>query len=180
MDTKEMLSLLDSWENLEMVVHELGVRPELFAVLMDVAINSREEKSWRAAWIADKIHDKKPELLKPYINKIIEQLAIEKQTGKKRHFLKLVSINNVPEKHFGFLVDYCLKVLTAEEEPPAVRVHAMQLLYNISEVEPGLKNELLAVLEYQMEYHPSPGIISRGSKLAKKLHFQINSFSNEL
>ncbi len=171
-----MLSLLDSWENLDLVIHEFTVRPELFSVLMEVAIHSKEDKSWRAAWIADKIHDKKPELLQPYIEPIIEQLAVEKQIGKKRHFLKLVSINDVPEKHFGFLVDYCLNVLTAEEEPPAVRVHAMQLLYNISEAEPGLKNELLAVLEYQMEYHPSPGIVSRGSKLAKKLQAQISSY----
>jgi hypothetical protein len=50
----------------------------------------------------------------------------------------------------------------------------MQILYNISEIETDLKAELLAVVEHEMEYHSTAGILSRGSKLANKLRNQIS------
>jgi hypothetical protein len=49
----------------------------------------------------------------------------------------------------------------------------MQILYNISEKEPELKHEILAVIEDEMENHSSAGIISRGRKLAGKLKGQL-------
>ncbi|MCF6332211.1 MAG: hypothetical protein L3J11_02920 [Draconibacterium sp.] len=83
-------------------------------------------------------------------------------------------MNEIPENQFCFLVDYCLNALTSAKEPPAVRVHAIQILYNISEIETGLKPEILAVIKHEMEYHSTAGIISCGSKLAKKLRNQIS------
>jgi hypothetical protein len=65
-----------------------------------------------------------------------------------------------------------MKTLTSAKEPLAVRVHAMQILYNISEKEPDLKPEILAIFEHVMENHSSPGIISRGKKLVQKLRKQ--------
>jgi len=49
----------------------------------------------------------------------------------------------------------------------------MQVLYNISEKEPELKPEILALIENEMENHFSAGILSRGGKLADKLRKQI-------
>jgi hypothetical protein len=48
----------------------------------------------------------------------------------------------------------------------------MQVLYGISENEPDFKPELIQIIEQEMEYRPTPGIISRGSKLLKKLRKQ--------
>ena len=95
------------------------------------------------------------------------------QSGKKRHFLKLISLNKIDEKHYLFLMDYCLDAFTSGKEPVAVRVHAMQILFNLSENEPDFKPELLAIIQHEMELHPSAGIHSRGKKLAKKSHRQI-------
>jgi hypothetical protein len=81
-------------------------------------------------------------------------------------------MNEIDEEYFGFLVDFCLDKLSSDKEPPAVRVHAMQILYNISEKVPELKPELIAVIEHEMTYHSTAGILSRGSKLVKKLQKQ--------
>lgn len=169
----ELIELLDSWENLEITIREIIENPEYFGLLMSIALYNKEQKSWRAAYLADKIHDDFPELLQPFLPEIIAQLKIEKNLSKKRHFLKLISMNEIDKNHFGFLVDFCLQALTSAKEPPAVRVHAMQILYNISELETDLKPEVLAVIEHEMEYHSTAGILSRGSKLAKKLRTQI-------
>lgn len=173
MTNPELLEVIDSWENLEPAIQEIGNNPEHLPVLMDLALYSNAPKSWRAAWMADKIHDQFPYLIIPWLDQMIQTLKNELQTGKKRHFLKLISLNNLHKKHYLFLMDYCLDAFTSGKEPVAVRVHAMQILFNLSETEPGFKPELLAIIQHEMELHPSAGISSRGKKLAKKLIMQI-------
>lgn len=174
MTKKELVEILDSWENMEITIIEISNNPEYFKLLMSIALHNKEQRSWRAAYLADKIHDDFPEMLHPFLPEITAQLKSEKNTSKKRHFLKLISMNLIEEEQFGFLVDFCLNALTSAKEPPAVRVHAMQILFNISEIEVDLKPEILAVIEHEMEYHGTAGILSRGKKLAGKLHHQIN------
>lgn len=173
MEKENLLELIDSWENLAFAIREIVHHPERFSALMEIALYNSEHKSWRAAYLADKIHDDHPELLLPFIKPIIDQLKTENNSSKKRHFLKLLSMNEIPSKHSGFLIDYCINALTSAKEPPAVRVHAMQILCNISEKEIELKPEILAIIEHEMEYHATAGILSRGSKIAKKLRKQV-------
>lgn len=173
MTKEELVELLDSWDNIEIVVKELSHSPEYFRLLMSIALHNHEQRSWRAAYLADKIHDDHPEMLIPYLPEIIKKLETENNGSKKRHYLKLIGMNTIEPKFFGFLVDYCLTAFTSAKEAIAVRVHAMQILFNISEKEKDLKPEILAVIEHEMEFHSTAGIISRGSKLAKKLRQQI-------
>lgn len=173
MEKENLVELIDSWENLAFAIREIVNHPELFSALMDIALNHPEQKSWRAAYLSDKIHDDYPELILPFIEPIIMQLKRENNASKKRHFLKLLSMNEIPQEHFGFLVDYCINAFTSAKEPTAIRVHAMQILYNISEMEKELKPEILAIVEHEMEYHASAGILSRGSKIAGKLRKQL-------
>ncbi len=173
MKKEELKELLDSWDNIELLIKEISHNPHYFSLLMSIALHNTEAKSWRAAYLADKIHSDFPELLRPYLPEIIIKLASEKNDSKKRHYLKLISENNIEPQYFGFLVDYCLTAFTSAKETVAVRVHAMQVLYNISEIETDLKPEILSTIEHEMEFHATAGILSRGSKLAKKLRQQI-------
>lgn len=175
MNKEELQSLIDYWENIEYTVSEIIKNPDYYSILMEIALYSDNPKSWRAAYMADQIHENHPELILPFIDKIIEQLKVEKSKSKKRHFLKQISLNTIPEESHIFLVDYCLNAFTSAKEDVAVRVHAMQILFNISEKEPELKHEILAVIEAEMEFHPTAGILSRGRKLAQKLRKQIEN-----
>jgi len=172
MTKTQLIELINLWENLPYLVNEITQTPEYYSMLMDIALYNPHQKSWRAAYLVDKINDSYPELLKPFLNKMIEQVKIEKSVGKRRHFLKLISVNSLPQDQQGFIFDFCLKTFKSAKEPVAVRVHAMQILYNISEVEPDLKPELLDIIEHEMKYHSSAGIVSRGKKLANKLRLQ--------
>lgn len=173
MTENELYDLLDSWENIELVTKEIIQNPKEFDVLMSVALYHPKQRSWRAAYLVDKIHDEVPEMVIPYLPAIIEKLEVEDNASKRRHWLKLISMNLVDESFFGFLFDYCIKIFTSAKEAIAVRVHAMQILYNISEREPDLKPEVLEIIEHELEYHSTAGIRSRGGKLVKKLHAQI-------
>ena len=173
MTEDELLDLIDSWENLELIIANLEHKPDVFPAVMRVALYSKHPKSWRAVWIADKYHDNHPEELLPFLDEIILTLKRESHHGKKRQFLKLISLNTPGEQHHPFLMDYCMNAFTDGMEPVGIRVYALQILFNISEKEPDLKVELLAVIEHEMELHPSPGIRAKGRNLAKRLAKQI-------
>ncbi|WP_167615885.1 hypothetical protein [Maribellus sediminis] len=172
MTEKDLLGLLESWDNFEILLAELRSNPQHLPALMQIAIYSDHRNSWRAIYLADKLHENQAEIIEPYLEEILEQLKTEQHHGKKRHFLKLISLNSIPEQHFGFLMDYCLNTFTSAKEPIANRVHAMQILYNISETEPDLKPELIEIIQQEIEHHPTPGIRSRGNKLLQKLRKQ--------
>ncbi|HYQ58245.1 MAG TPA: hypothetical protein VEP89_12970 [Draconibacterium sp.] len=178
MTKEELFNHLDTWENIEIITAAMLNDPKQFNTLMDLALNNTQQRSWRAAYLADKIHDEKPELLQPYLPSIIEKLKTEKNDSKRRHWLKLISMNKIEINFIGFLFDYCIKTFTSGNEPVAVRVHAMQILYNISEMEPDFKSEVLQLIEHEIEYHPTAGIRARGRKLATKLYKQIQQISS--
>jgi hypothetical protein len=174
MTKTELLECLYSWENLELLIRKFETQPKHIRTLMELALTSHDPKSWRAAWIAEKIYENHPKLLRPWLDPIIYALESEKHPAKKRHFLKHISLNEPAERHHSFLLDFCLKTFTSAEEPIAVRVYAMQILFNISEKEPGFKPELLSTIENEIELHPSAGICSRGRKLKKELIAQMH------
>ncbi|MFW6289578.1 MAG: hypothetical protein ACOC0R_01315 [Mariniphaga sp.] len=175
MTTDELHEFITSWENHELIINEALNNSGHPNLLLDIALRSKRPKSWRAAWIVDKINDKKPDLIEPHINSMIIQLKKETSSSKKRHFLKLISQHKTATEHHAFLLDYCTACFTSAGEPIAVRVYALQILYNISETEPELKPELLSIIHHETELHPSAGIKSRGRKLAKKLQVEINN-----
>jgi hypothetical protein len=59
--------------------------------------------------------------------------------------------------------------LKSGKEPAAVRVHAMQILYNTAVKEPELIPEILLIIEDELENHSTAGITSRGRKLIANL-----------
>ena len=153
MTKNELIDLINSWENLQYLQNELVKKPELYRLLIEIAFYDKNPKSWRAAYLVDKINDKNPEMLQPFISEMIEQLKVEQNESKKRHFLKLISMNDLPFDELGFLTDYCIDVFTSDKMPVAVRVHAMQVLYNITEKQTDLKSEILLIVEHEMENH---------------------------
>ena len=172
MNRQELYDLLDSWENIQILIQHLIDHPEQIDLLMDIALNDTRKSSWRAAWLIDKVHEKQAGLIQPYIPEMILALRSINDDAKKRHFLKLISLNRLPGQQLSFLLDFCLNEFTNANQAVAIRVHAMQVLYEISETEPEFKHELIQLIGHEIEYHNSPGISSRGRKLLKKLAVQ--------
>lgn len=170
MNRDELYELLLSGENVPILSNFLADDPHLLEQLIEIAVSDPKKETWRAFWIVDKIHEKKPELIQPYLGKMIKALETIDNPSKLRHLLKVISLNMIPEESLSFLLDYSIQKLTDPGFPIAVRVHAMQILYAISEQEPEFKPELIQLIEHEMEYHTSGGINARGKNLLKKLY----------
>lgn len=119
--------------------------------------------------MVDKIHEKHPELVVPYFPALTDFVLSTQNAGKKRHLLKLISLHDIPEENMALLLNYCTEVFSNATEPVAVRVHAMQILFNIAQKEPDFAGELIELIKQETEYHGSAGIRSRGQKIIQKL-----------
>jgi hypothetical protein len=169
MTKKELQEIIDSWENMPLVISYIWEHPESMDILLGIATDDTQSRNWRAMYLVDQIHDQYPELVLPYFPKMTKFLLSTKNSSKKRHLLKLISSHDVPEKDLVVLLEFCIQEFTNAAEPVAVRVHAMQILYNIALKEPDFAGELIDLIENEIEYHGSAGIANRGWKLVNKL-----------
>jgi hypothetical protein len=170
MDEVDVRELIQSWENLYLLVNVISDYPEYLDLIVDRAFNDSQPENWRAAWMIDKIHERHPDMVVPYLPAITEFLFTTQSQGKKRHFLKLISLHPIDNEHVGLLLDFCLDLFADGKEPVSVKCHAMQVLYNIALEEPEFANEFAQLIENEIEYHTTPGISSRGKKLLQKLY----------
>lgn len=169
MKKEDAIDIINTWENLNFYIQQISKHPEDLKVLFDIASDDSKQEYWRAAYLIDRLADDFPDLIEPCIPDMINALKKTNNTSKVRHYLKLISQYPINKEEMDFLFNYCLDAFTNTGFPVAVRVHAMQVLYEISEVEPGLKPELIHIIENEMELHPTPGIKTRGRKLIQKL-----------
>ncbi len=174
MKKEELVRFLDAWENMTLLFSDKGQAALHFQPLMEIALHGNDKVTWRASWAVNKINDMIPGIASGWIDRLVDALPQTLHHGKKREFLKMISLYPLPEGREGFLLDYCLDKMTSPKENVSTRVYCMQILYNISERETGLKEELLQIIDQEMEYHPSPGIKARGKRLVSRLKKEIS------
>jgi hypothetical protein len=175
MTKAELIDFLENWENMSLLFENREQALIHFPALMEIAMEGNERVNWRACWAADKINESIPGIAADWIPRLTEALTGLNHSGKKRQYLKLISMYPISEGNESFLFEYCLDKLNDDAEDVSVRVYAMQILYNISEKEQELKEELLQIIEQEMEYRSTPGILTRGKKLASKLRKEIHN-----
>ncbi len=174
MNQQELTELLGSWENLHLICGDRDKAFSLTPLLLDVALRDKGDHSWRAAYVLDKINESLPGSADAWVKDLIDALPGLVHPGKKRQFLKLISMSRLPERQMGFLLDYCAERLAAQRESISVKAYAMQILYNISEKEPGFKPELIEILSHAILFHPEPGVVAKGRKLVSKLQKDLH------
>jgi len=140
----------------------------LFNQLFHLIFSEDKRLAWRSCWIVDTASEELPELLADKIPEIITGLTSTKNSSLKRHFTRILCRYKIPEEYLGVVVNRCFELLVPSE-PAAVRVFAMQLIFNISQKLPDLKGELICVLETLMEEGASAGFLNRSGKLLRQL-----------
>ncbi|MFC2102096.1 hypothetical protein ACFLS7_03795 [Bacteroidota bacterium] len=151
----------------------LKQRPELFDAMVAVYFANEESASRRAVWAIDLFTEENPDLLLPLIDPIVEHLPQFEHDGLKRHSLRMLARSPLPKENLGLLVTLCFDLLLSPAETPAVKVYAMEVLYNASMAEPDLRKELIDSIEWRFR-EASAGVRSRGEKILKRLYRDIS------
>ncbi|MBE0649169.1 MAG: hypothetical protein IH596_15460 [Bacteroidales bacterium] len=92
--------------------------------------------------------------------------------GMKRHSPRMLARSPLPEENPGLLISLCFGYLLSPAETPAVKVYAMEILYNASCAEPDLRQELIDTIEWRFR-EESAGVRSRGEKILKRHYKDI-------
>lgn len=154
---------------IERAVHYVGSNNELFGNLVSIMLSGKSPLPQRAAWAISIITDQQPWLLKPYIEQLTGQICNFEHPALTRCILRYLCVNEIPDNQMGSLLNLCYKYLLDLRTPIAVRVYSMQIIFNISEYEPGLKEELKLTLESLYDTGSS-GFQNRAGRLLKQLN----------
>ena len=156
----------DHWRT---IIETVSQSSSLFSNLVDFAYDPDETLSFRASWILDKCTEQHPQLLDEVkIAKIVTNTVNHTNQSVIRASLRLLSREKLSTSTLGILTNQCFRWLGSNSSSIAVKVHAMQVLYNITLKEPGLKNELKILIEDQLP-NGSAGFKSRGKRILKQL-----------
>ena len=158
----------------DMAVHTIGENQALFKKVLDFALEDNDQYAMRAARVIYLTAINHPELIRPYLNKIIHELSGFKNDGLKRSMTRILSehYTELNEESQGILVDVCFKYLMDTNEKIALKIYSMDILYNLSQIYPEIKKELIFSIENQLPY-ASAAIKSRGKKMMKKLYLEM-------
>ena len=168
MDYKTLLMQQLSRRHIEYVAHCIGNNEKEFERLMDIMLYDKEPVVQRAAWAMGVCLEKRPELLSPYVETLIEELPRFSNNGVKRQVLKALTTCDISENFKGKIADLCFCWLQASDTPVGVKIHCMQILSNIAVQHPDLALELRTVIIEQIPRN-SVGFASRGRKILKQL-----------
>jgi len=168
MQLKSLFADETSRANTDFVLNIILQKPELLNELTDLVFLKEEPFSRRAIWVLDICDEGHPELIDPFIGVIIENLTLEGHNAYKRHSLRILSRHKIPEVYKVKVFDFCLKIVTGNEAT-APKLHAINILYQFADNEPGLKHELTAAIEIGIQ-EGSVGLKNIGQKTLRKLN----------
>lgn len=170
-DFQTMVNNMMSMKEAEWIAISAIENPAIFIKLYEYSHSPDKRLAFRASWTLSKVCDKFPELIYPYLSKIVESLNKIDNESTLRSFLRIISLSNlgkINSRQHGMLADYCFSSLKSGFSAIAVKVYSMDILYRLSLIYPELANELSASIRILME-DGSAGITARGSMILKKL-----------
>lgn len=169
MNFSNLLENTHSKATTTLIVDEIEANPSRLDELMQLLLGNDSLLAQRAAWPFSFVAEKNPELVKKYIPKLIEKLEIkDDHPAIKRNILRAFQYFNFSSEHEGKLLNISFNLLNDFEQPVAIKVFAMTVVYNLSKKYPEIKNELKISIENLLP-NGSAGIKSRGNKILKKI-----------
>jgi len=173
MDIREFLNLHSSRLNADILADKIEEDPDVYDQVWKIMLEEEHPVSMRAVWSLTIFAKRHPYFMKPRAGEIIEALQITPSSSVRRCLLNLLTHADLPEEQAGYLFDYCIEIIESPSAEIAQKAYAMTILYNISEKEPDLKPELIALFESQMDDEHG-GIIARARILLKKLYKDLS------
>lgn len=169
MNIREQLLVEMSRSHMEYIANTIEAEPHQINWLFQLCLKNEPKVSLRAAWVLSILGDRRSTVLLPYVPDMIQSIELLSHQGIHRLFLRYLADIYIPDEWQGKIYDLCFRWLVSSAEPIAVKIHCMQILFNIAQKEPELKRELLLVLE-DLASHESAGIRNRCLKLTSKLY----------
>ena len=147
------------------IVEYVGNDPERFRELMKIFLGKEYRPTQRASWAVNYCAEHHPELVKPYLTKLIGLLETEDgHDAIRRNVARLLQFVKIPAKLRGRTYAACYDLVDDPQQPVAVRVFALTVAANLARNEPDLMNEL-RLMSSKYLAGASAGFLSRARKV---------------
>lgn len=168
MNIREELLKEHSKKQTTKIVNFIGNDAKKFKELMYLFFNDEYRVVQRSAWVVNNCAEAHHELIKPYLEKMIDYLQKPVHDAVRRNTVRIFQFIDIPKKLTGKVASVCFDLLQSKKEPVAVKVFSMTVLSKLCNKEPGLINELHLIIEAQLPYSTA-GFKSRAKKVLKQL-----------
>ncbi len=178
-ELKKMINGMMSTKEVEWVANSAIENPEIFRKLIDFSYSEDKRLAFRSSWTLTKVCDNYPELINPYLPRIIEALDKVDNESAQRSFLRILSLcewHSLNNRHHGMLAEHCFNALRSGSSAIAIKAYSMEIVYRLALIYPELANEL-SVTVSMLQEGGSAGIVARGHMILKKLA-EITSSKN--
>ena len=170
MDIKAALLQEHSKKQSQMIATYIGSDQSRFDKLMDLFYNEEYRVTQRAAWVISHCADKHIFLVQAHLPKMTEYMVKEGvHVSIRRNIVRTFAKIEITEELMGLVADACFGFLGNTKETVAVKAFSMEILYQFCKKEPDLAHELIPLIEDNMEHFGTPGILSKGGKILRKL-----------
>lgn len=140
-------------QNTLAIVEYIGDDAKRFAELMKIFFAGEYRLTQRAAWPLSYCAERCPELITPYLPKLLNCLERkDEHVAARRNVVRLLQFIEIPRRHAGKIYSCCIDLLDDPQEPIAVRVFAITVAGRIAKTEPALLNELRLVIRKHLPY----------------------------
>ncbi len=170
-DLRLMVGIMKGAREAEWIAESAIASEDVLTRLLDYSFSDDRKLAFRASWTLSKVHDKIPEVVTPYLNRLIEALDTVDNESVQRSFLRIASLsdlNLVSTRNQGILADHCFRMLKSGFSAIAIKAYSMDIIYKLSLIYPELAGELSATVNLLQDEAPS-GVLAKGRILLRKL-----------
>ena len=123
---------------------------------------------WRACWIFEEVCIQHNHIKYQYLEKVAKLYTKTSHESLQRMLGKILTSTNVPDDYESIILNTAFERFQDPQKAIAVRVHAMQIAFNLVKKYPDLKNELKSTIQHYYDTG-SRGFKSRAGKLLAQL-----------
>ena len=152
MDLENYIKERHSREYAENVAEYIGNDKKRFKELMNLFFVNDYRLNQRASWAVLITIQKKPQLIKPYLSKMLKKLDEEVHDAVIRNTIRIFEEVDIPESIEGTLYDKCYQYLTSMDYPVAIKAFSLTVATRIALKYPELQSELLEIIDYQLPH----------------------------
>ncbi len=146
------------------IVTYIGDDEKRFAELMKIFFAGEYRLTQRAAWPMNYCAAAHPELIQPYLPKLLDCLSRnDVHDAVKRNIVRLLQFIDIPKKLHARAYSLCVDLVDNPNEPIAVRVFAMTAAARIAKSKPDLMSELRLIVHQHLP-HTTAAFQSRARK----------------
>ena len=150
------------------VVQDILNDPSLFKEVFEGMLNKDPVIRMRSADAIEKVSAKRPEYLRPFKSKLINQISKIEQQEVRWHVAQMFSYIKINKIERDKIIKILLSYIVTDESK-IVKTFSMQTLADLAEKDEQIKPKIINLIKGMIK-NGSPAIISRGKKLLKQLN----------